>query len=560
MAIPPASAIVISALPYSQVVTAADFNAGTFSDGAVNEVWFKYVAGATNVFGHKSTDPFSSAFQSPLITLLATDGTTVLRNDTGADKGFNYGVTSGTTYYIRIRRNSGGGAADQDFTYTADKLDYLTSVAAGTVVINDDADPYPAIAFSIDGTFLGYISNIPAGEMGDALPNGISIWHNRFNVTNKFKLVARDLTTIAEFNIAGITGTGNFPRFGHSDTDFYVSDDLANSKIYKVTPTGTVTQVATLTGTYDSAYVIAVNADGTILYYINNASDNIIHQWDLVNDVALADLYTFTPGFYYFAKTPNGHPGDILRLSNGNLVTWQNNRSTGFDTLYIIDSTGTLVDSFSINTAYQVDHLAYNSGNPNSIILWLFTVADGYQTGVIGNYNLTTGTYTTSFTTALYSTFASESANGQIFGPSNSCTIVSILDAAPAGTGTLIINKVTVPSPDTTDTNFEFTTTGGLSPDTFNLKNAETQTYSNLVAGVYGVTEIVPPGWAVTYVVDNGDSPAEINIADGETVTIDITNTNINGTGALYKIQPLKRDDTLWESISPKRIKLTEIP
>jgi hypothetical protein len=34
--------------------------------------------------------------------------------------------------------------------------------------------------------------------------------------------------------------------------------------------------------------------------------------------------------------------------------------------------------------------------------------------------------------------------------------------------------------------------------------------------------------------------------------------TNVNS--GIYKIVPGKRDDTLWEAFSPKRIKLTKIP
>jgi hypothetical protein len=66
--------------------------------------------------------------------------------------------------------------------------------------------------------------------------------------------------------------------------------------------------------------------------------------------------------------------------------------------------------------------------------------------------------------------------------------------------GNVIIHKQTVPSPDPTDTTFDYTTTGGLDPATFQLKDGDTQDYGGLVlAGDYSVTETDPgPNFATT--------------------------------------------------------------
>jgi hypothetical protein len=59
--------------------------------------------------------------------------------------------------------------------------------------------------------------------------------------------------------------------------------------------------------------------------------------------------------------------------------------------------------------------------------------------------------------------------------------------------GQVIIRKQTVPSPDPTDTTFDYTTTGGLAPPTFALKDAELQDYGATdFAGGYSVTEADP--------------------------------------------------------------------
>lgn len=66
-------------------------------------------------------------------------------------------------------------------------------------------------------------------------------------------------------------------------------------------------------------------------------------------------------------------------------------------------------------------------------------------------------------------------------------------DVNIANCGRVIIHKVTDPTPDLTGTSFAYTTTGGLDPASFNLKDGETQDYgSNVFAGLYSVTETDP--------------------------------------------------------------------
>ena len=66
-------------------------------------------------------------------------------------------------------------------------------------------------------------------------------------------------------------------------------------------------------------------------------------------------------------------------------------------------------------------------------------------------------------------------------------------DVNIANCGQVIIRKVTDPSPDPTDTTFGYSTTGGLDPATFNLKDGEHLDYGDEVfAGSYSVTEDDP--------------------------------------------------------------------
>jgi hypothetical protein len=98
--------------------------------------------------------------------------------------------------------------------------------------------------------------------------------------------------------------------------------------------------------------------------------------------------------------------------------------------------------------------------------------------------------------------------------------------------GNIIIRKVTVPSPDPTTTSFAYTTTGGLTPSTFSLKNGESQDYGSTVfAGNYSVTETNP---APTFVLQSLDCSAS-SLTNGSSYTV---------VGATVNID-LQADDTI---------------
>jgi hypothetical protein len=99
---------------------------------------------------------------------------------------------------------------------------------------------------------------------------------------------------------------------------------------------------------------------------------------------------------------------------------------------------------------------------------------------------------------------------------------------APIPTGintcsTLIVKKVTDPSPDPTNTSFNFTTNAG-SP--FSLKNGQQTTVSSsLNPGTYNVAESLPTGWTLKGATcDNGDVPSAIHVGSQQTITCTFTN------------------------------------
>jgi hypothetical protein len=126
--------------------------------------------------------------------------------------------------------------------------------------------------------------------------------------------------------------------------------------------------------------------------------------------------------------------------------------------------------------------------------------------------------------------------------------------------GSVIIRKVTDPSPDPTDSSFSYSTTGGLNPSSFNLKNGGSQDYGdNVQAGSYSVTEADPSGLHFEFVsLDCSASDTSHGTAisiNGRTVsfnlqaedTVDCTYTNRLLQGAL-KITKMAKNHNSGDS------------
>ena len=104
--------------------------------------------------------------------------------------------------------------------------------------------------------------------------------------------------------------------------------------------------------------------------------------------------------------------------------------------------------------------------------------------------------------------------------------------------GNVIIRKVTDPTPDATDTTFTYSTTGGLDPATFGLKDGESQDYGNDVfAGGYSVTEDDP---GPLFALSDIDCSAS-DLSHGSTVTEDEATLT-----ATFDLKPLDTIDCTY--------------
>ena len=101
----------------------------------------------------------------------------------------------------------------------------------------------------------------------------------------------------------------------------------------------------------------------------------------------------------------------------------------------------------------------------------------------------------------------------------------------------IVVNKVTVPSPDPTNTSFDFASNYGPN---FSLKNGGSNDSGLIVPGSYNVGETVPANWKLTgHTCDNGNDPSAITLAAGTTVHCTFTNTL--QTGAIQVTKTAKQ-------------------
>src|SRR5262245_19324648 len=113
--------------------------------------------------------------------------------------------------------------------------------------------------------------------------------------------------------------------------------------------------------------------------------------------------------------------------------------------------------------------------------------------------------------------------------------------------GTLVIKKVTDPSPDPTNTSFSYSLNGPNPPNanlpkTFSLTNGQSNSTDVFAGSSFSATETIPSGWTLTSATcDNGSGTLSGNQLSGISVDVDKTTTctfknTARGTIAVKKV------------------------
>ena len=280
-------------------------------------------------------------------------------------------------------------------------------------------------------------------------------------------------------------------------------------------------------------YVGSETAAGSVYLYLAWERSNVLGSANMdfeINQLAQPNLTTTG------AKTLNRKAGDIL-------ITFDFTNGGGNPVLGLLRwvTTGASSQCFSANAVpcwgnrVNLSAAGFAEGQVNSGTI-TEAVAGGTLAGLeFGEaaINMTAaGIFSSNVCTAFGSAFLKSRSSASF--PAEVKDFVAPQPVNIANCGKIVIHKVT----ENGDATFGYTTTGGLSPSTFNLSNGGTQTYSDTTqvqAGNYSVTEsTVPAGWTLKSLVCTATgsgtsysvSGATTNITMAPEGVVDCTYTN----------------------------------
>ena len=191
-------------------------------------------------------------------------------------------------------------------------------LSSGNLFIQDDADGYPGTAtYLTTGSVIKYINPFPAGEIGTAIPGFVAVIDDTDDLVKIYSVDTTGFTFVTSVNPfpGEDLATQGKGAIGSNHTDkFYVGcanvgGGAGHTQVKSISTAGVVLQTWTLPGTL--LYVMDVAQDSGILYYSENAIATAIKRYDLVNDIALANLY---------AGLALHTTSDIKTLSDGTIL------------------------------------------------------------------------------------------------------------------------------------------------------------------------------------------------------------------------------------------------
>lgn len=430
-----------------------------------------------------------------------------------------------------------------------------TTPQLGDIVINDDSDGFPvAILNGTTGVVRKFVRGFASGEYGQILPNGISIFENVAD--NTIKLYDVSFNEIASFTCP-FTDNGKRIFTSNKVDKFYFAAPGSGGLHAEIGTVSDAGVVGGTTWTLPAAGIVAMCVDPTetILYNVGQTSSTNapIKQWNLGTNTMGADLVAAPSVTAVVGK-------DLLYLDDDTILVIYKDGSD--IKVYRYDTLGVLQNSYDLDSqgATGADtRITHAIDDPNSFWAWIKT-SGGISKFL--NIKVSDGSILASFTAVQFETGAYQGAQTATpsadWGHSESCPFVI---ARASSTATLTVIKATNPSGDAQS--FNFTTTGGLSPATFSLNDGDSQIFTGLAAGTYGVSETPVTGWEdPIYSVSNGDDHTTISLIGGDSVTIVVTNNKIGpniGSG-IYKVVPGKRNDTIYTDASQEQTVDVKIP
>lgn len=536
----PAGAIVIDSLPYNATQDVVDGN------GVTQDVWYKYVAQVGDIeigawfFGDLTTyKPYTEVKSpDPSTAWMVTEVNGIDNN-----KRIQFPVTAGESYYFKVRTN-GPSVSPAILTVNVLRAPFAPHQVGDIFITPDNSTPSPAGIVMIPGVDYGtrrFVRTFSYSEAADIVANGniltqivgshnIALWDKDFNLLSTISPgVTSSQNPIIRVNRA--TDSFFWSRWNTAGTQFTIKKYDADGNL--ISTWGPISDSI-------SGHAGASKNDESIWYYTQVSVSG-----------SAVKTYTFSGGAIAgFIAAVSGYAiNDILVLPNDDLLVIYS-KGGGSPDVYVkrFDSSGALQATYNSFTDYDGSetHLAYDATDSGH-----FWIRYNINTPTLGFSRvekirvsdgavITTAVYV-NFDQGVYGNTSVAATDTPVteFGPIVSCPLLIL--RASSGLGTIIVEKVTIPS-DSTD--FDVNAGGGLSPSSYTLHDGETQNHTDVTPGSgYSITEDANALYDTVITVSNGSPNTNITVAAGETVTVTIVNTLKSVANA--KIFVLKMTDPL---------------
>ena len=328
-------------------------------------LYYTYLAGAGDqVIKFSALSPHAEVY-SPLLEVLIgpPSALTPYLSLASIFAAFQVPVTPGTTYTFAVS-NAGGATPPSVVQIRAEAGPRLAS-PIGALVIPDDTDGFPATILSPETGEVLRTQSLPAGERGEMLPDGTSIWHDEAgNLVELWHNGFVDPVVVTWDSARTPVVTSN------RDDRFYLGDPGGGGTLASLhwvnasgDPGDTVWTLST-SGLTD----MVVSRDDTIMYFVRPPTlTTPIRRWDLVANSALSDLAAGVSGYYTF---------DLLSLPDGSILAGYLGSSDSLVRRYAAN--GTVLHTYALG-AVDFNHMTYAT-DETSFWVWSYPHdLDGYS-------------------------------------------------------------------------------------------------------------------------------------------------------------------------------------
>lgn len=356
----------ISALTATDLTAPSDITQDVNSGGTTYTVWYKYTAvSGDNVMGiyaygdgvayYVNTKIYLGPAAAPVGYLEFTTPPILF------DAPGQFPVTPGETYYFEFI------SVDGDVPDAILNLSFGRgpngSVDVGDIIINDENEGFPLVIVDpTDASPKGFVQDIANGEHGAIFLNGDYLCledtdDNEVVIYQNMIETARITWPHAPAAFASVSS--------NRTTKFYIGNQGAfpatAAFVRRVDTSGAFDAPTWTLPTY-GLLGMAPALDDSILYWGRLVAGDPVRRYDLVNDVALSDLFVGIPNYYVAI--------DMFVLQDGTILAGFLKSGAVANPSFIVkqfNAAGTVLNTYNFNTGTVTSHrVAIGEDDPDS--------------------------------------------------------------------------------------------------------------------------------------------------------------------------------------------------